>query len=211
MMHVSEKHLEEFVAGCRRVASHGLVRSSSGNLSWRVNEEYMLITATRSWMGELSREQIAICRISDGAVLNEKKPSAENGFHFGILRERPDVNVVLHFQSPYATAIACSGRDYNNFSVIPEIPYYLGQIAIVPYLNPGSNELAREVISAMKAHDLVIMKNHGQVTVGRNFDEVIQKATFFELACEIILHAGDQVQFLSQDAIDYLRSMYLKS
>src|SRR3990172_3623307 len=211
MTHVSEKHLEEFVTACHRVASHGLVRSSSGNLSWRVSEERMLITATRSWMGELTGEQIAICRISDGAVLNEKKPSAENGFHFGILRERSDVNVVFHFQSPYATAIACSGRDYKNFSVIPEIPYYLGQIATVPYLNPGSNELAREVISAMKEHDLVILKNHGQVTVGNNFDEVIQKASFFELACEIIIHAGDEVQFLSQSAIDYLRSMYLKS
>jgi len=210
-MHVSEKHLEEFVTTCHRVASYGLVRSSSGNLSWRVNEEYMLITATKSWMGELTRDQIAICRISDGAVLNEKKPSAENGFHFGILRERSDVNVVLHFQSPYATAVACSGKDYNNFSVIPEIPYYLGHVAVIPYLNPGSNELAREVISAMKEHDLVILKNHGQVTVGRNFDEVIQKATFFELACEVILQAGDQVQFLSQDAIDYLRHIYLKS
>ena len=210
-MHVSEKYLEEFVIACHRVASHGLVRSSSGNLSWRVSEEHMLITATKSWMGELTREQIAICRISDGAVLNEKKPSAENGFHFGILRERSDVNVVLHFQSPYATAIACSGRDYNNYSVIPEIPYYLGQIATVPYLNPGSNELAKEVVSAMKEHVLVIFKNLGQATVGNHIDEVIQKASFFELACEIIIHAGDQVQFLSQDAIDYLRSMYLKS
>ena len=210
-MYVSEKYLDEFVTACHRVASHGLVRSSSGNLSWRVSEEHMLITATRSWMGELSREQIAICRISDGAVLNGKKPSAENGFHFGILREHHDVNVVLHFQSPFATAVACSKSDTKDFFVIPEIPYYLGQVAIVPYLNPGSNELAREVISAMKEHDLAILKNHGQITVGKNFDEVIQKATFFELACEVILHAGNQIQFLSQSAIDYLRSMYLKS
>src|SRR3972149_11460100 len=115
MMHISEKYLEEFVTACHRVASHGLVRNSSGNLSWRVNEEYMLITATRSWMGELAREQIAICRISDGAVLNEKKPSAENGFHFGILRERSDVNVVLHFQSRYAKAMACVGGACINF------------------------------------------------------------------------------------------------
>ena len=211
MMHVSEKYLEEFVAGCRRVVSYGLVRSSSGNLSCRVNKENMLITATRSWMGEMSKEQIAICRISDGAVLNDKKPSAENGFHFGILRERQDVNVVLHFQSPCATAIACSSKEYKNFAVIPEIPYYLGHVAIVPYLNPGSNELARGVVSAMKGHDLVILKNHGQVTVGKNFDEVIQKATFFELACEIIIHAGGKIQFISQDGIDYLRRIYLKS
>ena len=134
MNQVPEKQLNEFVTACRRVASYGLVRSSSGNLSWRVNEEYMLITATKSWMGELTGEQIAICWISDGTVLNEKKPSAENGFHFGILRERSDVNVVLHFQSPYATAIACSGRDYKNFFVIPEVPYYVGQVAILRML-----------------------------------------------------------------------------
>ena len=211
MNHVSEKHLEEFVTACHWVASFGLVRCSSGNLSWRVNEEHMLITATRSWMAELTREQIAVCRISDGTVLNETKPSAENGFHFGILRERSDVNVVLHFQSPFATAVACSGRNPKNFFVIPEIPYYIGLIAIVPYLNPGSNDLAKEVISAMKEHDLAILKNHGQVTVGKNFEEVIQKAIFFELACEVILHAGDQIQFLSEDAIDYLRQSYLNS
>jgi ribulose-5-phosphate 4-epimerase/fuculose-1-phosphate aldolase len=211
MTNVSEKQLEDFVAACHRVASFGLVRCSSGNLSWRVNEEYMLITATRSWMAEITREQVAVCRISNGDVLNEKKPSAENGFHFGILRERSDVNVVLHFQSPFATALACSWREQKNFFVIPEIPYYIGQIAVVPYLDPGSNALAKEVISAMKEHDLVILKNHGQVTVGKSFDDVIQKASFFELACEIILRTGDQVQFLSQDAIVYLRQIYSKS
>ncbi|MCF6155649.1 MAG: class II aldolase/adducin family protein [Candidatus Brocadia sp.] len=205
MRHISEKYLKEFVAACHRVASHGLARCSSGNLSWRVNEEYMLITATCSWMAEMSREQIAICRISDGTVLNEKRPSAENDFHFGIFRERSDVNVVLHFQSPFATAVACNSRNPENFFVIPEIPYYIGSIAVVPYLNPGSNDLAKEVISAAKGHDLVILKNHGQVTVGRSFDDAIQKASFFELACEIILYAGNQIQFLSPDAIAYLR------
>lgn len=205
MNKLSEKHLESFVAACHRLASFGLVRCSSGNLSWRVNDEYMLITTTHKWMSELTKEQIAVCRISDGAVLNEKTPSAENGFHFGIFRERADVNVVLHFQSPFATALACSGRDIKNFFVIPEIPYYIGTIAIVPYLNPGSNDLAKEIISAMKEHDLAILKNHGQVAVGENFDDVIQKASFFELACEIILRAGDQIQFLSEDAITYLR------
>ncbi|MFN3533691.1 MAG: class II aldolase/adducin family protein [Candidatus Brocadia sp.] len=182
-----------------------MVRCSSGNLSWRVNEKYMLITATRSWMAEMDSEQVAVCRISDGTVLNEKRPSAENGFHFGILRERSDVNVVLHFQSPFATAVACSNRNPGDFFVIPEIPYYIGPIAVIPYLNPGSNDLAKEVISATKEHDLVILKNHGQVTVGRSFDDAIQKASFFELACEIILHAGEQIQHLSQEAIAYLR------
>lgn len=210
-MRISESHLEKFVVACHRIASFGLVRCSSGNLSCRTDEEHMLITTTRSWMAEITKEQIAVCRISDGNVLNEKKPSAESGFHFGILRERSDVNVVLHFQSPYATAMACSSMEYKDFSIIPEIPYYIGAVSTVPYLNPGSNELAREVVSAMKGHNLVIIKNHGQVTVGKSFDDAIQKASFFELACEIIIHAGGRIQCISQEAIDYLRQNYLKS
>jgi len=113
-------------------------------------------------MSELTKEQISACRISDGVVLNEKNTFRKNGFHFGILRERSDVNVVPHFvQSSFTTAVACSGRDIRNFFVIPEIPYYIGPIAIVPYLNPGSNDLAKEVISAMKGHGLTILKIMG--------------------------------------------------
>ena len=115
------------------------------------------------------------------------------------------MTVILHFQSPFATAITCSGKDYKIFNVIPEIPYYIGAVAVIPYLNPGSNELAHEVISAMKCHDLAILKNHGHVTVWKNFEDVIQKVSFFELACEIILLAGEHIQFLSEDAIAYLR------
>jgi ribulose-5-phosphate 4-epimerase/fuculose-1-phosphate aldolase len=89
--------------------------------------------------------------------------------------------------------------------VIPEIPYYIGPVAWVPYLAPGSHQLASAVTSAMKKHDLAILRNHGLVAVGKTFDEVITKAVFFELACKIILHAGQQLQVLSKEAITELR------
>jgi ribulose-5-phosphate 4-epimerase/fuculose-1-phosphate aldolase len=60
------------------------------------------------------------------------------------------VTIILHFQSPFATTVACSGKDYKNSNVITEISYYIGAVAVIPYLNPGSNELAHEVVSAMK-------------------------------------------------------------
>ena len=203
MKNITEKHLDEFVAVCHKVAANGLVRCSSGNLSWRVNEDYMLITATSAWMANITKEQVALIRISDGAIMNDKKPSSESGFHLGIMQNRADVNVVLHFQSPCATAFACCETDLTNFFIIPEIPYYIGQISVLPYLDPGSKDLAKAVISAIKKHDLVTLKNHGQVTVGKSLDDVIQKATFFELACEILLRLGNlPIRFLSTRAIN---------
>lgn len=197
----NQKYLEEFIAAARRVAEHGLVLCGSGNLSWRIDDGRALVTATRSWMGNMSEDQVAVCRIADSVTLNEKKPSKEIGFHLAILRERVDMNVVLHFQSPGATTIACREPQTENFSVIPEIPHYIGPVAVIPYLTPGSPELAEAVTTAIKKHDLVTMRNHGQVTVGKNFDEVIEKATYFELACKIILKAGSNVQLLSKEDV----------
>jgi len=203
----NQKYFEEFITAARRVAEHDLVLCGSGNLSWRVADGHMLVTVTSSWMSNMSEDQVAVCRIADGTTLNRKKPSREAGFHAAILRERRDVNVVLHFQSPCATSIACRAPQVENFFVIPEIAYYIGPVAVVPYLSPGSPELAEAVTAAIKKHDLAILRNHGQVTVGKNFDEAIEKATYFELACKIILKAGSEVQLLSREAVaDLLRA-----
>ena len=201
MAKISGAYMAEFVAAAHRVAEYGLVIGGSGNLSWRVNNGLMLLTTTGSWMAGLSRSQVAVCRIKDELSLNGKKPSKEIGFHAGVLRERADVNVVLHFQSPCATVLACRKPQVTNFSVIPEMPYYIGPVATVPYLSPGTNELAEAVTSAMQRHDLAILRNHGQVVVDADIDQAIAKAAYFELACRIILQAQGQVQFLSADAI----------
>jgi ribulose-5-phosphate 4-epimerase/fuculose-1-phosphate aldolase len=165
-----------------------------------------MVTATRSWLADLTPQDISLVRISDGAHLNEVKPSVETGFHLGILRERPEVNVVLHFQSPAATTLACSRPERFNYFVIPEIPYYIGQIAIVPFVDPGSPALAEAVIPAMKRHNLAQLTSHGQVTVGKTYAEAVQRAAFFELACEVLLRGGEGVQGLSDTAIAKLLS-----
>jgi len=205
MGNIPEKCLQEFVAAAHRVADYRLVVCGSGNLSWRVNDGLMLITATASWMENMSKNEVAVCRITDAASINAKKPSKEIGFHAAILRERRDVNVVLHFHSPCATIIACREPQVESFFVIPEIPHYIGPVAVVPYLNPGSPELAEAVSAAIKEHNLAILQNHGQVTVGKNFDEAIEKAMYFELASKIILEAGDDIRLLSKEAVANLR------
>lgn len=161
----------------------------------------MFVTRTRSWLGQLTSDDVALCTIADGASLNAVKPTVEVRFHAGILRARPDVNVVLHYQSPCATTLACQQGKRANYYVIPEIPFYIGPIGHVPYLPPGSEELANAVTEAMVDHDLALMANHGQVTVGRDFNHVIQNAEFFELACQIVLAAGRNAKPLSAQAV----------
>lgn len=202
---VSETLMEEFLSACHRVAQNGLAICSSGNLSSRVDDEHMMITATGAWLTEMTQERVAICRISDGRCLNTQKPSMELGFHRNILSARKDINVVLHFASPCATTLACS-KDLitEHFSVIPEIPYYIGPVAIVPYFSPGSADLATAVTAAIRGHNLAILKNHGQVTVGWDFQDALRKALYFEFASSICLQAGNSLQTLEKKHIETL-------
>ena len=193
-----EEAVNYFIRCARKAAEAGLLSCSSGNLSLRLpvsegthgslqsqdNHDgqdisrnpqstlpeapsgLALLSATGSWLEELREEQVALCRISDGQCLNGVQPTMEAGFHLGVLRRRPEINCVLHFQSPL----------------------YVGrEVPVVPFLPPGSDELAAAVTDALSAHDIVLMSNHGQVACGPDFPDTFRRAVFFEMACRIIV------------------------
>ena len=121
------------------------------------------------------------------------------------------MNVVLHFQTPCATTVACQPANHVDFSLIPEVPFYIGPVARVPYFTPGSEELAAAVTQAMRTHDMVLLSNHGQVTAAKDFDHVLQNAEFFELACQIILLGGKSIAPLAPQAIKQLQMLRSKT
>ena len=206
---ITDLHINEFLRQAHRVGDAGLTLCSSGNLSWRLGDE-ALVSGTGSWVPSLVREKVARCRVSTGEVLNGVKPSMESGFHLGVLRERPDCDVVLHFQSTYATAVACMEHTPANFNVTAEVPCHVGKdIPVIPYYRPGSPELAHAVVEALKDHNSALLLKHGQVVCGRTFDEVFERATFFEMACRIIVLSGGHYNVLSEAEIDDLEAYVL--
>lgn len=154
--------------------------------------------------------RVSLCRLSDGTVLNGVKPSMESVFHLGVLRERPDVNVVLHFQSPYATAVACMKDRPSDFNVTAEIPLHVGaEIPMIPYFRPGSPELAEHVVAEMKTHNSVMLLKHGQVVCGKDFDEAFERAMFFEMACRIAVINGNNRDLLTNAEVCDLEEYFL--
>ena len=63
----------------------------------------------------------------------------------------------------------------------------------------------------MKNHDLVVLKNHGQVVVGKSFDDVIQKALFFELACGIIMRSKNQAVRLTEEQMGEMEKYIVRT
>lgn len=142
---ITEEHIQKFLEQAHRVGDAGLTICSSGNLSWRIGDK-ALVSGTGSWVPNLQKEKVSQCLVATGEVLNGVKPSMESGFHLGVLRERPDCDVVLHFQSPFATAVACMQETPKDFNVTAEVPCHVGkEIPVIPYYRPGSPELAAAV------------------------------------------------------------------
>lgn len=200
---ITKEHITKFIEQAHRVGKERLQLCSSGNLSWRVGENTALVSGTGSWLPRLAEENVAVCDISTGLRIDGPKPSMESVFHLGVLRERKDMNVVLHFQSEYATIVSCMKKKPDNFNVVAEVPCYCGrEIPVIPYFRPGSKELADAVTNALREHDCVLMSKHGQAVCGKDFDDAFQKAVFFEFACGIIVRAGEgNYQTLSDEEI----------
>jgi ribulose-5-phosphate 4-epimerase/fuculose-1-phosphate aldolase len=187
-----------FEETCQKIASLKLVQASSGNLSERskFNEGEFFITSTGCWFETMDHQQKVRCSLETKKKIDKDSPdpSSEILMHALTLENRPDVNVVLHYQPVHGTLISCifDAELLPDFNVIPEVPYYINKISYVTYHKPGSVELAQCVSNALKEQNLVIMRNHGLTVVGCNFEQVLQRAIFFELACEILVKARDK-------------------
>ena len=51
---------------------------------------------------------------------------------------------------------------------------------------------------------MVVLSNHGLVTVAADGVHAIQNAEFFELACHIIIHNGNALKLLRKEDVERL-------
>ena len=195
-----------FIKAFQKAASFNLFDHNSGNISWRIDDKHIALSANESDFLDLTIDQVAVCTINDGICINNKKLPFETTFLLGIMQNRPDINVGLYFQSPYATSVAFGDPSIYNFNVIPEIPTYIGEIAIIECLSPDSIEAVEATIEKMKNHNLLIMKNHALVTIGKDFNDAIQKAVFFELACFILLTQPNP-KCIPDSSVEFLKKL----
>lgn len=91
-----------------------------------------------------------------------------------------------------------------------EVPLHVGRvIPEIPFYRPGSPELAEEVVNVLKNRNSAMMLKHGQVVCGKDFDDTIQRAMFFEMACRICVKADMNPMVLSEEELDSLEMFFV--
>lgn len=182
---ISEYQLrQEIIRVTRIVANQGLIRSSDGNLSARLDESRFLMTPSGLYKMSMEPDDPIVVN-ENGEVLNGKpglKPTSEINMHLEAFRQRPDVNAVLHAHPPYATALTIAGLPFPT-NYLPEVLIALGDVPVAQYGTPGTPALAESIQEFIKDHNAIILSHHGSITVGKSLEEAL-------IALERLEHAA---------------------
>jgi L-fuculose-phosphate aldolase len=117
-----------------------------------------------------------------------RKPSSETMMHLVAYRERPDVGAVVHAHPPLSTGFSVAGIPLDR-AVLAEVVTTLGSIPIAEYGTPSTPELARAVAPYVKAHDGLLLANHGALALGKDLFGAYYKMETIEHFARISLVA----------------------
>jgi len=173
----------------RRLYEKGLTSCSGGNISVKVNENTFIITPSGKDKGMLESADICICD-AEGKPLNlEARLSMETFMHLAIYKKRQDVNAIVHAHPPYSTAYAVCGKAPET-SLSGEMHALLGKPVLSDYACMGSAELAEHTAKAASNTNVILLKNHGAITLAENLFQAYNRMEVLESAAKVSFISG---------------------
>jgi L-fuculose-phosphate aldolase len=194
----------------RRLWSRGYVASNDGNISVRLDDGRLLMTPASVSKGFMTPEMMVITDL-DGTLLEGapgRKPSSEAQMHLVVYRNRPDIHAVVHAHPPLSTGFAVAGIPLDR-AVLAEVVTTLGSIPIADYGTPSTRALADAVEPYVKAHDGLLLANHGALALGPDLFGAYYKMETIEHFARISLVARmlGREHLLSRQEVDRLQQL----
>jgi L-fuculose-phosphate aldolase len=194
----------------RRLWLRGFVASNDGNISVRIADDRVLMTPTAVSKGFMTPDMMVITDM-DGTLVSGapgRKPSSEIKMHLVAYRQRPDVKAVVHAHPPLATGFAVAGIPLDR-AVLAEVITTLGSIPIADYATPSTQELPDAVKPYVKAHDGLLLANHGALALGADLFGAYYKMETIEHFARISLVARQlgRENLLSRDEVARLQGL----
>jgi L-fuculose-phosphate aldolase len=209
----SDEQIRADIVECgRRLWHRGYVASNDGNISVRLDDQRLMTTPTAVSKGFMTPEMMVVTDLAGRKISGDRNASSELKMHLAVYELRPDARAVVHSHPPLATGFAVAGVALDK-AVLAEVICTLGSIPIADYATPSTAELPAAVAKYIKAHDGLLLANHGALTVGSDLYNAYYKMETIEHFAQISLVArtlgGERV--LSRDEVHRLqglRSMY---
>jgi L-fuculose-phosphate aldolase len=192
----------------RRLYARGYVASNDGNISVRLDADRLLTTPTGVSKGFMTPDMLVVTDLKGQKVAGHRNASSELLMHLAVYEERPDVQAVVHAHPPLATGFAVAGIPLDR-AVLAEVITTLGSVPIAAYATPSTEELPAAVRQFIRAHDGMLLANHGALTVGKDLMGAYYKMETVEHFAHISLVARllGREHLLSRDEVERLQGL----
>jgi L-fuculose-phosphate aldolase len=188
---------------CKLLYNRNLTVSAGGNMSLRLNEREFIITPTGRNKGMLNPDEMVKIDI-EGNILSEGKPSIEHKFHLELYRKNTDTNAVIHCHPLYCVALAVQGKNIKS-GLTPEGILLLGNVPMIKYCTPGSQELVDEV-GRYSSCNAMLMSKHGALTQGKTLEEAYNRMEELEFQAKLQTLVG-RTKELPRAEMDRIRGL----
>jgi L-fuculose-phosphate aldolase len=164
----------EIIRVMQIVCSQGMIRSSDGNISIRLDENHFLVTPSGLYKMALKASDLIIVDWQNEVVKGSVglKPTSEMLMHLEAYRQRKDIHAALHAHPPYATALTIAGEEFP-LNIIPEAAVALGCVPIAEYATMGTPAMAASIRKPIMQSNAILLSHHGSLTVGTTLEEAL--------------------------------------
>lgn len=202
---------KEIIEACLNILESALVIGTWGNISVRIaGESLVAITPTGVDYRKLIPENIPIMDMEGNMIDGNMKPSSELPLHLEIYKNRPDINAIVHTHSVHCTAMAIARKPIPA-SCEDLVQIVGGDVRVSDYRLPGSKDLGKVVVEAMKDRQAVVMANHGLLAAADTLKETLKIAFICEKSAQATLLAANigGTVALSDEDCRIMRDFYL--
>ncbi len=167
----------DIVMACQDMNRRGINQGTSGNISIRVKEGFLLTPSGMAY-DEMKAGDIVLMK-PDASHEGKRKPSSEWRFHHALMGKRPEIGAVVHTHSMFATTLSCLGMEN------PPVHYMVAaaggyNIRCAPYATYGTQETANNAVKALRDRNACLLANHGMIVVGPNLKKAMWLAVEVE-------------------------------
>jgi L-fuculose-phosphate aldolase len=207
-MRTEEQLRADIVEVGRRLWDRGFVASNDGNISVLLDDGRVITTPKGVSKGFMTPEMLVVTDRAGKKVQGDRDPSSELKMHLQVYRDRPDARAVVHAHPPTATGFAVAGIPLTR-AVLAEVVTTLGSIPIAEYATPSTDELPQACSKYLKAHDGLLLANHGALAIGPDLFTAYHRMETIEHFAKISLVTRilGQEHLLSRDEVDRLQGL----
>lgn len=191
------------------IAEKNMTWGSAGNMSIRLDENHVLITASGTRFDSLQEDSFTLYNLAEDTWTGGK-PSKELPVHLAVYRNAPWAGAVVH-ASPFHTTLAASTTLEVRNDLFVENMYYLQRMARIPYAHPGSKELTAFVDGVAARANVILMQNHGVILYDATMQEALAGLEVLENTCRMCLEAARAGIDMTPVALDTVQDFLLNS